>query len=235
MAGGVSWDVTELIYQSSQMLLYPTLLLLGLSLLRMMWHLGELACDMLARRTRWRSSAARQLRGLSSVRQSGIADSLRSVTASRCQHPQVRRFAATLLEELAGSGRYMLAARVQHLASEAEAELVRDVNGIRALVRLGPCLGLAGTLIPLGPGLMALSEGDLSRLSAQLIVAFSTTVIGLLVGGVSYLIAIARSHMLQLVRGDIELLCNLVCREAERDGQLPHTSACSAQRSEPTV
>ncbi|RMH04847.1 MAG: MotA/TolQ/ExbB proton channel family protein [Planctomycetota bacterium] len=54
------------------------------------------------------------------------------------------------------------------------------------LVRLGPMLGLAGTLIPLGPGLAALSAGDVAQLSRHLVVAFTTTVLGLLIGGLSF-------------------------------------------------
>lgn len=52
--------------------------------------------------------------------------------------------------------------------------------------RLGPMLGLAGTLIPLGPALQAFAAGNTSSLSNHLVIAFATTVVGLLVGGLSY-------------------------------------------------
>jgi len=71
-------------------------------------------------------------------------------------------------------------------------------------------LGLVGTLLPLGPGLMALNDGNLGMLSSQLVVAFSTTVVGLLIGGISYAIAMARAHAADLVSGDIELVSSLV-------------------------
>lgn len=48
--------------------------------------------------------------------------------------------------------------------------------------RIAPMLGLMGTLIPLGPGLAALGEGELSILTTAMSVAFDTTVLGLLVG-----------------------------------------------------
>lgn len=50
------------------------------------------------------------------------------------------------------------------------------------LTRIAPMLGLMGTLIPLGPGLAALGEGELSILTTAMSVAFDTTVLGLLVG-----------------------------------------------------
>lgn len=56
------------------------------------------------------------------------------------------------------------------------------------LARSGPILGLMGTLIPLGPGLAALGSGDIEILATAMTVAFDTTVIGLLIGLIAYLI-----------------------------------------------
>tara|TARA_R110001599_G_scaffold34184_1_gene109617 strand:- start:575 stop:1024 length:450 start_codon:yes stop_codon:yes gene_type:complete len=60
------------------------------------------------------------------------------------------------------------------------------------LARSGPILGLMGTLIPLGPGLAALGSGNIDILATALTVAFDTTVVGLLVGLVAYLIGRVR-------------------------------------------
>lgn len=57
------------------------------------------------------------------------------------------------------------------------------------LTRLAPMLGLMGTLIPLGPGLAALGEGDVKILSTAMSVAFDTTVLGLLAGMIGFVIA----------------------------------------------
>lgn len=59
-------------------------------------------------------------------------------------------------------------------------------------VKIGPMLGLMGTLIPLGPGLVALGSGDLERLSDALITAFDTTVAGLVVAVVCFLVTKVR-------------------------------------------
>lgn len=56
------------------------------------------------------------------------------------------------------------------------------IDRVDMLTRSGPILGLMGTLIPLGPGLTAMSQGDLSQLSTAISIAFDTTVIGLLIG-----------------------------------------------------
>ncbi|MDZ7663652.1 MAG: MotA/TolQ/ExbB proton channel family protein [Thiohalophilus sp.] len=58
----------------------------------------------------------------------------------------------------------------------------RRIERADLLARIGPMLGLMGTLIPLGPGLAALGQGDLQTLARAVTVAFDTTVLGLLVG-----------------------------------------------------
>ena len=56
------------------------------------------------------------------------------------------------------------------------------------ITRLAPMLGLMGTLIPLGPGLAALGEGELSILTTAMTVAFDTTVVGLLAGMIGFVL-----------------------------------------------
>lgn len=63
------------------------------------------------------------------------------------------------------------------------------------LARVGPMLGLMGTLIPLGPGLAALGRGELSLLAAAVTVAFDTTVLGLAVGMVGFMLGRARRRL----------------------------------------
>ena len=60
------------------------------------------------------------------------------------------------------------------------------------IVKLGPTFGLLGTLIPLGPGIMALAQGDTATLSYSLIAAFDTTVIGLIAASICTVISMIR-------------------------------------------
>jgi biopolymer transport protein ExbB/TolQ len=204
------WGLGDLVYRTSVLLLYPTLVLLILAFLRMMWNLGELVQDCWALRGYHHAKTARQLRDIRLDERQSVVPSLTAIIENHGQPPQLRRFVRLLLDELARGPCQTLAARIQHLVGQTEASLARDVNRVRVFVRLGPCLGLAGTLIPLGPGLMALNEGDLASLSSQLVMAFSTTVVGLLIGGVSYVIVLARAHTADLLIGDIELVGDIV-------------------------
>lgn len=87
---------------------------------------------------------------------------------------------------------------------QLEAERLLGLLGLG--IRLGPILGLAGTLIPLGPALMALSSGDFNTLATNLVVAFTTTVLGLLVGGVCFAIHTVRRGWYMQDINDIEFI-----------------------------
>lgn len=60
------------------------------------------------------------------------------------------------------------------------------------IIKLGPTFGLLGTLIPLGPGIIALAQGDTATLSYSLLAAFDTTVIGLIAASICTVISLIR-------------------------------------------
>lgn len=95
--------------------------------------------------------------------------------------------------------RYLRAAHTDasaraNLVDEIELEMTRAVANLSTIARIGPMLGLAGTLIPLGPGLVSLAQGQVAALAGQLVIAFSTTVVGLLVGMTCYACAQVRRN-----------------------------------------
>ena len=71
----------------------------------------------------------------------------------------------------------------RRLLTNEELNYVRITNRTDLVSRLGPMFGLMATLIPLGPGLTALGEGDPRVLADSLLTAFDATVTGLAVGG----------------------------------------------------
>lgn len=66
-----------------------------------------------------------------------------------------------------------------------------------AIVKLGPVFGLLGTLIPLGPGITALAQGDVTTLSNSMLLAFDTTIAGVLAAGICFLISVIRKQWYQ--------------------------------------
>ena len=82
----------------------------------------------------------------------------------------------------------------------------RRLGRTRMLVRAGPALGLMGTLIPLSPALTGLAHGNTSELSKDLRVAFSVTVVGLLIGAVAFGLSLSRDRMYGQDLSDLQYL-----------------------------
>lgn len=82
------------------------------------------------------------------------------------------------------------------------------------IIKLGPTFGLLGTLIPLGPGIIALSQGDTATLSNSLLAAFDTTVIGLIAASICTVISMIRKRWYSKDRVMLTLIMEAVL-EAE--------------------
>lgn len=95
------------------------------------------------------------------------------------------------------------ALQLEQLLQQAERRRWRSLSRLRLAVRVGPSLGLMGTLIPMANALQGLAEGDLPALASNMVTAFAATVIGLTVSVVAYLVAAARENW---VRADTEVL-----------------------------
>lgn len=86
------------------------------------------------------------------------------------------------------------------------------------IVRLGPVFGLLGTLIPLGPGIIALGRGDTVTLSTSLLTAFDTTIVGLLCSAISAVISIIRNQWYKNYMSVLETLIECILEVMKTDG-----------------
>ena len=86
------------------------------------------------------------------------------------------------------------------------------------VMKLGPMFGLLGTLIPLGPGIIALGRGDTYTLSTSLLTAFDTTIAGLIAAAVCTVISVIRKRWYARYMGSLEAVteCLLEAMEDEK-------------------
>jgi Biopolymer transport proteins len=78
-------------------------------------------------------------------------------------------------------------AHIQRLVTNFEIAADKHLALPKTLTKMGPLLGLMGTLIPMGPALVGLSTGDISSMAYNMQVAFATTVVGLFIGAIGFL------------------------------------------------
>jgi biopolymer transport protein ExbB/TolQ len=201
-------DLQQLIYDVARILLWPVLIAAVICLVWVLIELGVLLYELWLR-FRYRDLDALEVRAL------------RARTAFRDGKPRtayrylqennyslvVVRFLYDLIRNYQTE---RLAAKPLKLLQEYEFYTIKRLERTRILVRIGPMLGLMGTLIPLAPALVGLASGDVAALSENLVTAFSVTVIGLLIGGLAFLVSIVRDRLYSQDISDMEYLLELL-------------------------
>ena len=102
--------------------------------------------------------------------------------------------------------------KLERLLQEAELDLIKSLDKIRFVIRVGPTLGLIGTLIPMGIALSALAQGDMSKMAGRMVTAFTTTVVGLACGVAAYLMSLIKEKWIRADMREMEYHTELVLR-----------------------
>jgi biopolymer transport protein ExbB/TolQ len=208
---GSEW-LARALHAVSQGLLVPVIVGLLVFFSYVLVELGALLSEYRARR------------GLRPLKAGDLAHSLR---ATRDLHrvlndgalPPVLREALAKVVNLRAISPGLRRAVARRILDEEEMRRARVVDRTDLMVRLGPALGLMGTLIPLGPGLAALGRGDVKGLAQAVIIAFDTTVVGLAVGGMAFFISRVRRRWYQDYLSILETLMECVLEAVDRDEQ----------------
>jgi biopolymer transport protein ExbB/TolQ len=118
-------------------------------------------------------------------------DVIKGAPFLKAQRSVFEKLIASKEGELPPGERKLLA--IQLLADEeSRMEKIMQVTDI--IARIAPMFGLMATLIPLGPGLIALGQGDTKGLADSLLTAFDATVTGLAAAGVAYIVSRVRKR-----------------------------------------
>jgi len=210
----------NIIYLISNTLLVPVMALLVFGVAFSLFELGRFVYEFILRRKHpsrieeiaWifdRENATEAERK-SSERLSEALKIIRSKGSSKLVHDfinDLERLSAKIKDER------ILKVQVEKTIQDYEEKVARRTEIMRILVRVGPMLGLMGTLIPMGPALLALSQGDVVTLANNLIIAFGTTVLGLLIGGIAYMMTEVRNRWYDRDLSDIAYICEVLFGE----------------------
>lgn len=176
----------------SSVMLYPVMILLVVFFISMIVTMGEFVSEYLKRRKYAYKRDPKE-----------FIDSFEKIDFLREMPFYFREYFNELAVELKEnkSGRDI---RIEYLLQSREQKMVKSLDKLRLMVRVGPTLGLMGTIIPMGPALSALSQGDLETLSNNIIIAFTTTVVGLAVGITAYFLSLVRNRWVNEDIKDLE-------------------------------
>ena len=160
------------IYLISSSLLYPVLFLLVILVLWIIVYAGSFFAEWVERL---------KLNGFSAAE---FSDFLRKENNRKIVSYRVSSYLKKLNPLLNGSQFEEI--EIENLLQEDNLKMWKSLDRIRMIIRIGPSLGLIGTLIPMGTGLAAMGQGNMAKLSSDLVIAFTTTVVGLAVGITAY-------------------------------------------------
>lgn len=98
----------------------------------------------------------------------------------------------------------------RRLLSDFEIEADKDLSVSKTLSKMGPMLGLMGTLIPMGPALVGLSTGDIASMAYNMQVAFATTVVGLFAAAIGFITQQVKQRWYLQDMTDLEFIAELL-------------------------
>ena len=210
------------LYVIMNALLYPVMGLLIVLFVLMLFISGAFVSEFAFRRKRNQDTdqdsewlAMKVSNDMSHTRFREAADKIMAYLKKPYMGSQLRRGFLKDLSAQIDKGLDNLDIRIENTLQEYEIEVSRLLDKTRILVRVGPMLGLMGTLIPMGAALLALSKGDLAQMANCLIIAFGTTVAGLAIGVLAYVISVVRERWYAEDTKDMGYIAELLMRNME--------------------
>jgi biopolymer transport protein ExbB/TolQ len=202
-----SHDIDTVIFHVSSALQVPVLILALLALAVVIYELGSYLIELRGRSRRHFSALSE---GADKARQA-LAGGDRTAAAAAVsglpRSPAMRRTLDFIVQHArTDGGDHQINKALADFDFDAQRRLART----RLLVRAGPALGLMGTLIPLSPALTGLANGNTTALSQNLRIAFSVTVVGLLIGAVAFGLSLSRDRMYGQDLSDLEYLAAII-------------------------
>ena len=143
------------------------------------------------------------------INNAGSVDELKNIIAN-AKIPKAQKKALTEIANSESLGNDSREALARKLFEFEEEKTMSNLQKTDIITRIGPTLGLMGTLIPMGPGLAALGAGDINTLASSLTVAFNTTIVGIGSGALCYVIGKIRSGWYERYLYDLDALIDAV-------------------------
>ena len=143
------------------------------------------------------------------INSAASVDELKSIIES-AEIPKSQKKVLTEIASSSALDNNSREALARKLVEYEEEKIDKTLQKTDIITRVGPTLGLMGTLIPMGPGLAALGAGDVNTLAESLTLAFNTTIVGIGSGALCYVIGKIRSGWYDRYLSDLDALSDAV-------------------------
>jgi len=194
--------VTSSLNMISQSLQIPVIIFLIIFAIFAVITLGGLIAEYTSRRKISMNSLEKIIYSISNA---GSSEEIKNIIKNSKMYESQKSVLIKILraDSLSSESRETLARK---LIENEENKFSKKIEKTDIVTRIGPTLGLMGTLIPMGPGLAALGAGDVNTLANAIIVAFDTTVVGIGSGAVAYVVSKIRRRWYEEYLSDLDAL-----------------------------
>lgn len=107
-------------------------------------------------------------------------------------------------------------ALARKMVENEEIKAAKKLEKSDLIAKIGPAIGLMGTLIPLGPGLAALGAGNIQELANHLIIAFDAAVLGMASAALGFTISKIRRRWYEEELSTLDTLAESILEVLKR-------------------
>ena len=200
----------DILHTVATVLLIPTIILLLLFILFCIYSIGSIIIEATSERRYYRASIPELVALISDAPFIELKNVIAKSGLLRRQRDDINELISYMY--LPEDARTEVARR---LLSNENLFNQKQLSYTEATAKIAPMLGLMGTLIPLGPGVVALGMGDTETLSTSLLVAFDTTIAGLATAVVCFIISRIRRRWYADYLVSMESVYNTLLEKAQ--------------------
>jgi biopolymer transport protein ExbB/TolQ len=207
---GFSGAIEETIFHLAAWLQVPVIVLALLALAAVIIESGAFAIEVWQHRRRSLATLTKLAHAARDELRTATPDSVAAILRDAAWTPAMGDTLDAFATTAAGPAAETL---MPKLLADFDFGRQRRLSRTRFLVRVGPALGLMGTLIPLSPALEGLAQGDVTTLADNLRVAFSITVLGLLIGAIAFGLSLVRDRLYGQDYSDLEYVAAILTED----------------------
>ena len=208
----------EILHSIGQTVLIPTLVILVALFIVALIEIGDILAEGFRERRNYEKNVRGLIMKIQNTDNSQGAEKIWEYIEESALLARQKKAIREVLDSLkTGTSKESVLALASRILSFEEAHYDKQISITNLVAKLGPMFGLLGTLIPLGPGIIALGKGDTETLASSIGIAFDTTIAGLLAASAAIVISGLRKRWYNDYMDTLETLLVCIIEEVCRD------------------
>jgi biopolymer transport protein ExbB/TolQ len=186
---GLYLYLSTVLHNVAQILLIPVLIVLAVLIVFALFCVGSLLAEVFTERRHFKANIPQVINDIHDAPYPGVES---IIDRSALLRPQKTALITAVWNM--GLSEDDLFALAKTEIAKVDDRYKRTLSLTEQVTKIAPMIGLMCTLIPLGPGIVAMGQGNVTQLSMSLLIAFDGTVAGLVAAVVSLVVTAVRKR-----------------------------------------